>query len=211
MAVSHHPRSLEHLDPITWRVVPLAPPRALRHCPRCGVDRPFASTARFRLNAQKQRLDVWLLYACAACEETWKLPLFSRTQVSAIDSDLFERMIRNDPDTARAFAFDVALLARAGARVEPAAQFRIEEVVGAASRAPRAGRGLRIRLDVPHPCSVRLDRLLAAGLALPRARLQRHAARGEIATDPPVARPLRRDVHHGQVIEVAARVFAPET
>ena len=47
---------------VTWRVVPLHTPRVIRRCSRCDTTRNFACTEKFRVNAQKRLLDVWLIY-----------------------------------------------------------------------------------------------------------------------------------------------------
>ncbi len=52
---------------VTWRVTPLQPPLVRRHCSRCAAARAFACSLKFRTNAQKKRLDVWLIYRCSAC------------------------------------------------------------------------------------------------------------------------------------------------
>lgn len=190
-----------------WRIAPMSAPRVLRHCPRCGEERAFASTDRFRLNANKRRIDAWLIYACAACDTTWNFTLLSRTAQGAIDRDLFERMTRNDPPTARAFATDRARLTRAGARVEPSVEYRVERAGDDVTRARAAGLYIAVHIAMPEPCRVRLDRLLTGELGLSRSRLARHAARGEITTSTGRSDPLRRTICDRMIIELAAAVL----
>lgn len=199
------------VESIVWRISPLSAPRIRRHCPHCAQERPFASTERFRLNAHKRRIDVWLIYACTECDATWNFTVLSRAAQSAIDRDLFERMTRNDPDTARAVAFDRAGLARAGARLEPSLEYRVARPAGDVSRARAARAPLRIHIAMTQRCRIRVDRLLSSELGLSRSRLERHAARGEIAieiaTAPGRSDPLRRGVCGGMLIELAAPVL----
>jgi hypothetical protein len=61
---------------VTWQVTPLRPPLIRRHCSRCSIEMPFACSMKFRTNAQKKRIDVWLIYRCTACDEVWNLPIF---------------------------------------------------------------------------------------------------------------------------------------
>jgi hypothetical protein len=190
-----------------WRISPLSAPRILRHCPHCAQERRFASTERFRLNAQKRRIDVWLIYACTECDATWNLTVLSRVAQSGIDRDLFERMTRNDPGTARALAFDRAALTRAGARVEPSVEYRVERSAGDVARARAACVPLRIHIAMTEPCRIRVDRLLSSELGLSRSCLERHAERGEIAIAPGRSDPLRRTVCGGMLIELAAPVL----
>ena len=57
---------------------------------------------------------------------------------------------------------------------------------------------LSIRLDVPLPCAIRLDRLLAGELRLPRAELQRLYENGGLLVSPARNKPLSARIHDGQ-------------
>jgi len=169
---------------IVWRIVPLDAPSVSRHCARCNRIRAFVSTHRFRLNAQGRRVDVWLLYECSECQTTWKREVFARRTPEEIGGDfaLFER---NDAGIALREA-----LRGAGA----AERFRVERD----ALSPQVP--LRLRLEVPHPCALRLDVLLARELALSRSLLRYRCERGEIAIEPGGLRDLSRDVRDGTVV-----------
>jgi len=172
---------------VVWRVVPLATPRVLRPCARCAAIRPFVSTDKFRINAQQRRLDVWLLYACVECESTWKREILARCAPEEIAPDLYRRFLANDLDTAWRCAF------APGERLASDGAVRVER--GGGNAPPR-----RIRLRVPYPCPVRLDRLLAQELGLSRSALQRAVQSGALTIDPGAARALRRDVRDGTLL-----------
>ena len=99
-----------------WRVEATAAPVALRPCGTCGADAEFASTGLFRVNAQKKRLDVWLIYRCATCGSVWNSAVISRGRPGSIDREELERFTGNDPVMALWCALDVGLLRRNGAR-----------------------------------------------------------------------------------------------
>lgn len=147
---------------VVWRIVPARTPHVLRACPRCGPS-SFASSDRFRVNASGRRLDVWLVYRCTGCDHTWNLTVRERVTPEALGPALLEAYHRNDPDLARRCAFDAALLRRAGARVEAATPVRVE-------RGPLPQGAFVVRFSLALPVRVRLDRLLAAELGVPRAR-----------------------------------------
>jgi hypothetical protein len=203
MVVSHPP---DRMEPVVWRITPLTTPRIHRHCPHCG-DRRFASTDRFRLNASKQRIDAWLIYRCETCDATWNLTILTRTRQGDIDPDLFERMTRNDTETARACAFDAELLSRAGARTVASEQVRIDQTSGDLARARATG--ARVRIDMRHPCRLRLDHLLATQLGRSRSSLAREATCGAIAVIPAHPRPLGRPVRDQIIILLAPSVLEP--
>lgn len=171
---------------VTWRIVPVRTPRVVRACPRCGGPRPFASSDRFRVNASGRRLDVWLIYRCAECDFTWNLTVLERATPEAIGFPRLDAFLRNDAAAAWSCAFDASLLRRAGARVEASTPVQVER------EALPAGR-VTVRLALPFPVRLRLDRLLAQELGVARSRLACLVAE---------TRAFRRPVFDGQAIEL---------
>jgi hypothetical protein len=165
-----------------WSVSSVEPPRILRHCPRCAVDRPFACAFRFRVNANKRRLDVWLLYRCVRCEETWKLPLHERVSPGSI-ADRLDAYHDNDEILAAAIARDPQRLR--GLRREPG-EVRVE----AACAAPCV-----VALSVEPGLDVALGEVLARGLGASRSEVTRRVDRGSIVIPDP--RDLRRPARDG--------------
>jgi hypothetical protein len=149
---------------VTWRILPLRTPHVVRACPRCGVPRAFVSSDRFRVNASGRKLDVWLIYRCEACEFTWNLTVVERATPEAIGAARLAAYHHNDAARAWSCAFDTTLLRRAGARLEPATPVRVER------GAVPAGRAV-LRLELPYPVQIRLDRLVAQELCVSRSRL----------------------------------------
>lgn len=186
---------------IRWRVVPLRPPHALRPCAGCGGIRPFVSSGRFRVNAQKRRIDVWLVYRCARCSGTWNLEVRARMRPSDVPAAALARWHGNDAEEARAVAFDAARLLRAGARLVPADECRVERPDGVWP-GPQSG-GPAIRVELAAPCGLRLERILAAELGLSRSALRRLVEEAALRIEPDGPDALRRPPRHG------ARIFAP--
>src|SRR5262249_21697673 len=123
---------------VVWTVVPVSVAEVVRHCRRCGGDRPFVSSEKFRVNASGRRLDGWRLYRCARCDETWNLPLHERVTPESLGLRL-EAYHRNDATLARSLA--------AGASED----VRVER--------PAIERPACVRFHVVAPVRVRLERL----------------------------------------------------
>lgn len=178
-----------------WRVTPLACPRPFRHCRSCGDTRPFVCAETFRINAQKKVIDVWLNYRCERCDELWKCPVLERHPVSAVPANRLEAFFRDDPLVARRCAFDMNRLARYAERIEASPAVTVRRVPAASDGhlAP-----LCIRLDVPLPCAVRLDRLLAGELGVSRSALQTLSEGGRLRVAPAHRKVLRAHICDGQ-------------
>ena len=185
---------------VTWRVTPLQPPLVRRHCSRCSGEMPFACSLKFRTNAHKKRIDVWLIYRCTACAEVWNLPIFERVGIADLPPHTFDAIARNDPDLALRLAFHRCLLERHGVHVEDCPEAAVEWQV--ASGQPETPRTARISIRIIKPWRVRLDRLLAQQLGVGRTGLARLHEGGQLTTLPSCRNALRHAAIDGQQIGI---------
>lgn len=184
---------------VRWRIAPVEVPRVLLHCPRCERDRWFVSTDRFRVNAQKKRLDAWLIYGCGTCGRTWNFPVFERLHVRAVDPELLERLHGNCAALAAERGADLVALGRHVRDVE-AVKPRVDKtIVGGAADAPL----LRIVVD-GEAHRLRADRLLAAELGRSRSRIVQWMEEGVI-----LSMPAHRFVQDGQQVDIALSRLPP--
>ncbi len=181
-----------------WRITPLHPPRPLRHCGTCKATTPFVGSGRFRTNAQKKRLDVWLIYRCAVCDETWNLPIVERCPVARIPPDQLHAFMHNDPVAAARHAFDLARLALYCAQVEQDMAAAVDKQIDGGELADATC--LEIVMALSLPCRLRLDVLLARELHVTRNAILRAHESGAIALDSPKA--LRAPVFDGQRVHL---------
>jgi hypothetical protein len=183
-----------------WEVTPLASPRLIRHCPGCNETRPFVCAGTFRVNAHRKRLDVWLNYRCERCDAAWKCPVIERQPVAEIEPQRLEAFFRDDPLLAHRLAFDIVKTQRAP--IDATTEVHVKRLTVAPTIDDLAP--LCIRLAVPLPCNVRLDRLLAQQLRMSRAALQEFDRRGDLRVWPPRDRALRTTIRNGQCIRLWA-------
>ncbi|MGF1609101.1 MAG: DUF1062 domain-containing protein [Kiloniellales bacterium] len=183
---------------VGWRVSPLASPRVWRHCDHCKERRPFDCSGKFRSNAQKKRFDVWLIYRCAGCGQTWNCPIHERCRFVDIGPAEFQAIAENSPALVRHYAHDGDRLRRYADRVEPSAAQRVEKRLREGS--PEGARRLVIALALAAPCEVRLERLLGRELALSRVLLRELQAAGTITITPSGRAALRRPARDGQAV-----------
>jgi hypothetical protein len=79
-------------------------PLLKKKCNHCDSDR-FQCSDKFRLNAQKKNIDVWLIYRCVKCNNRYNMTLFSRIRTESVSKDIFNRLSENDLDLAWEYAF----------------------------------------------------------------------------------------------------------
>ena len=84
--------------------------KIIHKCGRCGRKMTFISTRRFRVNANKNKLDVWLIYQCKKCRHTLNVPIYERISPQKIPKELYEKFLANDEELAIRCGADAALL-----------------------------------------------------------------------------------------------------
>lgn len=175
-------------------------PRLLRHCSGCGAERAFASSGKFRVNAQKKLIDAWLIYRCVECDRTWNCPIHERMPLKAIATDELDALMQNDRDLANRLAVDRARGRAAGARVVPDQRQNWRcDVVAAATPATSE---IIIGIQTDLPASLRLDRLLALALGLRRAEILAMAAGDALAIGLTPLKALRRPAQNRQIVRI---------
>ncbi len=158
---------------VCWRIIPLETPKVMRRCARCHDIRGFASTDRFRVNANGHRIDVWLVYRCTCCSTSWNRPVICRRRVSDIGQDRYQQFLSNDANTAWTAAFS-----------NMNGELRSPEDVAFTVVGPRPPeRPLYIRLTADFQCQVRLGRVLVEMLKESRSCIQRWQSSGRIVIE----------------------------
>jgi hypothetical protein len=157
----------------------------------------FICSRRFRTNANKKYLDVWLKYRCITCRDTWNLPVFERTVVAQLPASLLDAFARHDPETVHRYACDLGRLRLHAARVVADGEVTVQRLKISDGTA-----GIEIVLRVEGASELRLDRLLAAELKLSRANLMRMFQQQRIKIEAARKDPLRRPVCDGQRVRI---------
>lgn len=187
----------QHLA-IRWTIAPGTAPRPLINCNRCGTVKAYRCSDKFRVNANGKRIDVWLIYRCIDCDNSWNFGIFERCNRRDIEPTLLAALESNDPALTRRHAFDVlALRSRVG---------RVEEFSDVAVHKHRLGgegaTALEIGLALEMPTSLRLDRLLAGELGISRSRLQALEENRLLVVDPEGAKALRKPARNGTTVRI---------
>ncbi len=83
--------------------------QVIHKCGHCGRKMVFITTRRFRVNANKNKLDIWLIYQCKKCKHTLNIPIYERVSPQKIPKELYERFLENDEELAIRYGCDTAL------------------------------------------------------------------------------------------------------
>lgn len=87
-----------------WEVKVKNTPLLKKKCNRCDNSR-FYCSEKFRMNAQKKSIDIWLIYKCTKCNSTYNATIITRTKPEVINKELFGKFSDNHTETAWKHAF----------------------------------------------------------------------------------------------------------
>lgn len=92
--------------------------RVIRRCSVCKKKSIFINSNKFRVNANGDKIDVWLIYQCKKCKHTYNLTIYERVRKDALSLDLYTGFIENDDELARVYGRDKSLFVRNRAEIE---------------------------------------------------------------------------------------------
>ncbi|UVK39871.1 DUF1062 domain-containing protein [Mesorhizobium sp. AR10] len=185
---------------IRWAIAAKTAPRPLINCNRCGGVKAYRCSWKFRVNANGKRIDVWLIYRCVDCDNSWNFGILERCNRRDIAPELLQALESNDPALARRHAFDVVALRNSVGRVEEFPEVAVhKQMLGDIEENMTA---LELQLALEMPTSLRLDRLLANELGVSRSRLQALEERRRLIIDPEGAKALRKPAREGTAIRI---------
>ena len=79
-------------------------------CGGCGKKQEFINSGKFRVNANGNRVDVWLIYRCKKCKHSWNLTVYERVRPSKIEPDVYKLFLENDYDLALEYGNNIEFL-----------------------------------------------------------------------------------------------------
>lgn len=99
---------------ITWEVQYLSLPLVLKHCKKCYKKSRFSCSKKFRVNAQRKALDIWLIYNCLDCNTTWNARVYSHISPQLLNPAQLEGFQQNSQSLVEKYAMDNDFLYRNG-------------------------------------------------------------------------------------------------
>lgn len=89
---------MSYVRKIEYTVVPKETFKIVRGCSGCGCKQIFASRNAFRINANGNKLDVWLIYGCEKCNHTYNLPIYERISPAKVPQEEYAGFLANDEE-----------------------------------------------------------------------------------------------------------------
>lgn len=94
---------MSYLRKIQYKIVPGQSFRVIHSCSGCGCKMHYQNTGRFRVNANGNKIDIWLIYQCEKCKHTLNLPIYERKAVKQISQKAYQMFLNNDEALAQTY------------------------------------------------------------------------------------------------------------
>lgn len=194
---------------ITWEISVKSTPLLIKKCSHCSSTRFYCSD-KFRMNAQKRNLDVWLIYRCVQCDNTCNLTILSRSKPELIDKSLFHSFSMNDRATAWHYAFSAELERKNNLkRDDSSVEYEIISSHSLEEMLALPDESLHIQIKCPHEFNLKLSSLIRKYFSLSANRVKGLIEEGSISTSAEKVS-LKQKVRDGDVFQIHRELLAKQ-
>jgi hypothetical protein len=142
--------------------------RLIKNCQGCGCKSTFINTGNYRVNANGNRVDVWLIYQCEECKHTYNLTIHERVRPSELSGEDYERYLANDRELAMQHGMDKNILAKNKVEIDWEHISCELEVLR-----EEAQQSCNIVIQNPYNLKLRMDKLLSELLPMNRSAIKK--------------------------------------
>lgn len=183
----------------TWEIRVKNCPLLIKKCSHCDSDRFYCSD-KFRMNAQKKNIDVWLIYRCVKCDNTCNMTLLSRTKPDLIDKKQFHCFSMNDRETAWQYAFSVGMASKNNLQLDyDSVEYEVTSDISSEAIMDMTDEVISVRIKCDFDLNLKLSSLIKRCLPLSSTRLKCMFEKGEISLLS-VKQPYKYKVKKGDII-----------
>lgn len=148
-----------------------------RKCPKCNKVTSYINSNKFRVNANKENIDIWIIYLCEKCKKAWNIPVYERINHNSIDKEQYELFMNNDKELAKKYGVRMSGKNKVNDKV---ANYYIEKVK---VREELNDKDLFI-IDIINKSNIKIrtDKLLAENFNMSRSKVKSMIDLGKIFT-----------------------------
>ena len=192
-------KSKKRADSIMYQILPNESFLIQRNCAGCGKSNVFFNTDCFRVNANGNKIDVWLIYQCKDCKHTYNLTVYERQKPESISKTEYEKFLENNRETSFYYGTNVSFFAKNKASIlwndisyrieEQKKEEKKEKEIEGNLRAERSSvleeenrdRGIhetksfrKIEIKNPYGLKLRTDKIITEVLGISRPQLKKY-------------------------------------
>ncbi len=172
---------MSYLKKIEYEIVLKDSFRVIRNCPKCGKKTYFKNTKKFRINANGNKLDIWLIYQCEECKHTLNLAIYERQKVSSITKEEYQRFLDNDEQFAQMHGKNVQLFRKNKAAIDfEKVNYDFVKLHETTEYGDNFEDQIVIAINNPYQLKIRPEKQIAEILGLSRSQIKNLLEKGEM-------------------------------
>lgn len=166
---------MSYLSKMEYAIIPDGSYKVIRNCGKCGCKSTYVNTNNFRINANGNRVDVWLIYQCQKCKHTYNLTIYERIRPADIKKE-YDRFLKNDLALAVEYGNKKELFTKNKAEIDR--ESITYHLTTADSK--KLERAEAIHIYNPYEIKLRVDKILSEILSLNRKQIKQLIEDGKI-------------------------------
>lgn len=156
----------------------------VRNCSGCGRKSHFVNTKKFRVNANGDNADVWLIYQCENCRHTLNLTIYERLKVSSIPEEEYKCFLDNDEELA--YGKDIQFFRKNRAEVDfERLHYEIVLLAPSDNTIEEADCKTEVNFTIKNPwkLKIRPEKQIAEAFKLSRSQVKKLTLQGRIKVE----------------------------
>lgn len=109
---------MSYLRKFEYEIIPEESYTIIRRCPICGIKTSYNNSNNFRVNANGNRIDVWLIYQCNKCKHTYNLTILDRWKKEDLSPQQYKSFMESDKELAMNYGMDKSIFSKNKAEID---------------------------------------------------------------------------------------------
>lgn len=157
---------------IEYEIVPTKCFKVIRNCSGCGTKAQYINTKRFRVNANGNKLDVWLIYQCEKCKHTFNLAIYERQKPASVPKEEYNRFLCNDEELAEEYGKSFQFFKRNKAEID-SGTVEYQFIKKQETKSNDTSKQVKLIIHNPYGLKLRPEKQIAEVLGISRSNVQR--------------------------------------
>ncbi len=172
---------MSYLKKIEYEIVLKDSFLVIRNCPKCGRKTYFKNTKKFRINANGNKLDIWLIYQCEECKHTLNLAIYERQKISSIPKEEYRCFLDNNEQLTEMYGKNVQLFRKNKADIDfEKVNYDFVKLHETTEYSDNFEDQIVIAINNPYQLKIRPEKQITEALGLSRGQVKSLLEKGEI-------------------------------
>lgn len=191
---------MSYIEEYLWDITPKTTPVVRKNCPKCNEKTNYINSKKFRVNANKSNIDIWLIYQCEKCKASWNMEIYERANTGSINPNKYNEFMQNNEELAEQYVFNIDIhnKNKVDLRIKDV-EYEVKKIKLHEEEASK--NEISIKIECNYPCGIRIDKLLSDNLSISRKNVKEMYESGKIFIENKKSN-LNTCVEDGMVIHI---------